>query len=653
MSSHEESPSGRAAFKKKDGVISLSPDQRTVLWTPAPGNGPPTITLPVENITNLQKTPDSSPKVMLKIFEKRPDGGDPVTYLFHFNTPAAKAEADAMRDVLSRVIGAVQGNNPDIPKPIQPVSNGPATTPSAPGASGSMTFAATVSSQPSSARWFDDAQLRNDIALQLEYLKTDANLNQTYMEARATKPDSISLGAFNSQFWSTRTHILRAFLIDKNQQKADYNVLSTIKPKTVDGDLKLNITEKQIALIFKQHPLIMRIYNEHVPKITESEFWSRFFLSKLAKKLRGERVASSDAHDTIFDRYDPNDDLNNTGALKIAPHGIPYMIDIEANEENQGGLRSGNRKDSEMRPRKDVPILKSLNSLSAKLMENVAPADVDPHAPKGMDEATYNSLVLRDLRVADEVDRIHLQINEEQAFSSKGGEVASSNADVFAKQDPESVLRLFRSDIGHLITTDPNGIDLQGGTGIEEDSDSENDDEPATKRPHVGSRAARAAAQSDILAGIRRHRSEKYGGDWTDDAPMGLPPSVAQQCALTNTTSVEFLRQFWMAFLSGDPDRAAELQYLVEALQRSVDRIHAVADDAEKRREEIIALKKKQIREHFERTQKRIRWKAESVGGGKSAVLTLMQATLESLAKAREEYRKALEAEGLRASTEA
>ncbi|MBE3045233.1 hypothetical protein IMZ48_22310 [Candidatus Bathyarchaeota archaeon] len=57
MASQNQSPSGRAAFKKKDGVLALSPDQRSILWTPAPGNGPPTITLPVENISSMLVPP--------------------------------------------------------------------------------------------------------------------------------------------------------------------------------------------------------------------------------------------------------------------------------------------------------------------------------------------------------------------------------------------------------------------------------------------------------------------------------------------------------------------------------------------------------------------------------------------------------------------
>lgn len=53
MASQDQSPKGHAAFKKKDGILSLSADQRTIFWAPTPGDGPPTITLPVENISSM------------------------------------------------------------------------------------------------------------------------------------------------------------------------------------------------------------------------------------------------------------------------------------------------------------------------------------------------------------------------------------------------------------------------------------------------------------------------------------------------------------------------------------------------------------------------------------------------------------------------
>lgn len=46
-------PTGAAAYKKKDGVLTLTPDRKNVIWTPnsAPG-GPPVVSLVIANITS-------------------------------------------------------------------------------------------------------------------------------------------------------------------------------------------------------------------------------------------------------------------------------------------------------------------------------------------------------------------------------------------------------------------------------------------------------------------------------------------------------------------------------------------------------------------------------------------------------------------------
>jgi transcription initiation factor TFIIH subunit 1 len=45
-------PQGKAAYKKKDGIITLSDDQKLVTWTPLPGTGPPVVSLTISNITS-------------------------------------------------------------------------------------------------------------------------------------------------------------------------------------------------------------------------------------------------------------------------------------------------------------------------------------------------------------------------------------------------------------------------------------------------------------------------------------------------------------------------------------------------------------------------------------------------------------------------
>jgi transcription initiation factor TFIIH subunit 1 len=601
---------------------------------------------------------------MLKIFEKAPDAAEPTTYLFHFNTPDAKAEAKAVKDLLSRLLTDIRSTDASVPRASTTATTSASTpapgTPAPNGAnggsaSGSMAFASAVNSQqPASLRWFDDASLKMDIELQQSLMKKDRSLHQTYMDAMATKPDSISSGAFNSQFWSTRINLLRAHAIESNQKKGSYNVLSTVKPKTVDGELKLNISVEQVQMIFAQHPLVKRIYNENVPKVSETSFWSRFFLSKLSKKLRGERITDSDQPDPLFDKYDPNE---NTEAFqsRIMSQAVPHIIDLEANEENQGGVKSGNKKDVEMRPRANIAIIKTLNSLSEKIMANVAPSDgpLDDKADGG-DRDTYNELALRDLRGDAKQQRIMLNVKEQNKFFSKKEEdrEPTANEKLFATQNPADVMFDVSADI-ELLHGDPmGGINLQTAIGFNDESDSEEDDEDpsrsSSKKPHVGSRAALTAAEADISHGIHQRRSQHY----TTSAGPSLPSHISDRASLTHATTTEFLHQFWSAFLSGDPDRAAELQYLAESLKRSKERIEAVAKDAEDARLEQETKMRQDITEHYKQTGKKLRMRRELLMGGKAEVERLMGPILSALEKAQGDYARALAAEGLQLSTE-
>ncbi|KAM0739920.1 hypothetical protein ACQRIT_005104 [Beauveria bassiana] len=637
-------PAGRTLYRKKDGILTITPDLQTVTWTPNSGD-PPTVSLPVPKITNLQQTPDGAPKVMLKIFEQSSKGGDAITYLFHFNTDEAKKEATSFKDVLSRLLSEARSVDPSVPRPA-----GLSTPQGASGAGGSasatMAFASSVNTYQSSARWFDDQQLKADIELQRSLMKKDLGLNETYMDALSTKPESISVAAFNSQFWSTRINLLRAHAIESNQKKGPYNVLSTVKPRTVDGEMKLNISVEQVQMIFAQHPLVKRIYNENVPKLSEADFWSRFFLSRLSKKLRGERGTENDTTDAIFDQYDINENLQHVQS-KIMSQQVPHIIDIEANEENQGGFKSGNAKDVEMRPRADIPIVKTLNSLSEKIMANVAPSDT----PNDARAEYYRDLALRDLRGDAQEHRIMLSVKEQNKFFAKHDSSPSSNIKDFSKQNPATVLLKMQGVFKREAIDATTGMDLQAAIHFDDGSDSEEDEPP--KKKQSSSRRAIIGAEKDVLNGILQQRSQKYGHASDAKTPMGLPSIIVERCTLTHATTVEFLHQFWDAFLSGDPDRAGELQYLAESLKRSTSRIQVVADNAAADRDETIRRTKQEIRDHFEKTGKKIRWKSDMVGGGRDAVIKMMQPTLNALAKAQADYARALAAEGVQISTEA
>jgi len=220
---------------------------------------------------------------------------------------------------------------------------------------------------------------------------------------------------------------------------------------------------------------------------------------------------------------------------------------------------------------------------------------------------------------------------------------------VFERQVPSEVLFEVQAHLDTLEDDGAGGIDLHTGIGVEQDSDSDGE---SPRQGHVGSRAARKAAQRQLLKALSQRRAELYGHGADEATPMGIPAEIAQKAYITNATTAEFLKQFWDAFLSGAPERAQELAYHVESLRNSAARIEAIAEEAEQVRSKLIAQKKEEILALYKRTGRKVKWRQDNMGGGREAVRVLLGPTLRSLEVAQNMYRAALQAEGLTPSTE-
>ena len=579
------------------------------------------------DIVDLQQTPASNPKVMLKIFVQPPNAsaGSPEQYVFSFTAGAnARPEADAIKDALSSAIQAAKAGHAS---PAPTASNGESM-------SAAMAMANAVSSTGSGRdSWDDDKKLKADVELQQALLNSDLNLKRMLMESLTSKPDTMTTPQFMSQFWSTRVHLLRAHAIERAQTRGSYNVLSTLKPRVEDNVSKMNISKEQIQLIFSQHPLIKRVYDENVPKLSEQQFWSRFFQSRLFKKMRGERISENDPTDLVLDKYLKTDEYGNFSSREAH---VPNFLDLEGNELNNS-QRRGNRPDLDMRPSgaDKVPIIRSLNSLSEKIMANVAPADRDPHAPIGMDEETYNELQLRDLRGDEQQNRILLNIRDQSRFFSSTSKVAEDEQSrLFAKQDPEKILRDLRVEVEHNL---PENGTAPLGKLVEPDEDS--DDDEKKQRGHVGSRANLQRASTQILDAIRDRRAQTDVSSTTDT--YGLSSNLYDRLILTHATTTEFLHQYWQAFLSGNADRAGEVASLVESLSRAQARIKSVAQDAEAERQVEVDRLKRHAREVLDATGRKIRLNLAGVPGGEKAVNQLLGPTNQALETALARYHAA------------
>ncbi|KAJ5899037.1 General transcription and DNA repair factor IIH subunit tcf-29 [Penicillium taxi] len=620
-------PSGSASYKKKDGTLSLAKDEQTLIWTPASA-GAQVIVITVAAITNLQQTPPTNPKVMLKIFAQPPNapaGAPSDNYVFQFTAvDGARAQADAIKDALSVRVNAIKAGTPS-----QPATPGDGAS----GISAAMAIANAVSSAGSSKKpWDDDKRLSADVDLQQSLLKADPILQRMFMDSLHTKPETLTSAQFMSQFWSTRLHLLRAHAIERAQTRGSYNVLSSLKPRVEDNVTRLNISKEQIQLIFTQHPLVKRVYDENVPKLSEQQFWSRFFQSRLFKKLRGERISEADATDAVLDKY-----LQEEAPNAELTANVPNFLDLAGNE-GHNSQRRGNRPDLDMRPTglDKVPIIRTLNRLSENIMANVAPADGDMNAPAGINEEAWAKMQLQDLRGDEAQARITLNIRDQNRFFSETKENEQQRA--VAQQDPDQLLQTLRAAIAQDLPSD-GSAPLQKLVDPGEDEDEEMEDVPASRQP-VGSTAALHDAFAQILGAVRERRSQMNEGAASDT--HGLSPALYDRLTLTHATTTEFLHQFWQAFLSGDPERANEVKSLSESLHRAGVRIQAVADSAEAERQVEVDRVKQHVRDVFSKSGHKLRPNIEGIEGGQKIVNQLLGPTKHALDTALKRYQTAL-----------
>ncbi|KAJ4991903.1 TFIIH p62 subunit domain-containing protein [Stagonosporopsis vannaccii] len=633
--------SAAAQYKKKDGSLSVSTDGKTVLWEAVGGQLPP-LAIVIADIGNLQQTPATAAKASIKIvvIESSPQAG---SHTFTFTSAAARDDQQMIRGLLQKGIEAAKAQEAPAVAPAT-ASTGDG------GASGAITMAQTVAATAQQDEdLYADAKLLSDLELQMSLLNSSPVLRQRFDRALNEKPASVTMGQFSNQFWSTRLNLLRSHAAEKSQTTGSYNVLSVIKSKNVNGTLMLNLTKEQIEVVFRQHPIVKTAYNDTVPPLSEGEFWERFFHSRLFKKLKGERIPDDYVTDARLDKYLKYDE-NADAAQQLLVGNIPMFINIEGNEQNHS-QQKGNRQDWTMVPSSNekAPILRVLNRMSEKLMKEVPLVD-NHHTPAGQDEDTYKELQLRDLQRASDDNRVVLKVQDQSRFFSAGQSVQSStSAAAYSKRTPTAVLSTLQQDLASINTDGVTlGSDLHSKIAVDDESDSE-DESGDPKMLKVGSRSARAAATTQILSAIKkRHLHEDEYPSATgvlnneQASKLGISDTILDNLTMTHNTTVEFLHYFWDVYHSGNPERANEVAKLIETLDRSLDRINAVANAAEAERTALIGEYQRRNELYLQQTGKKRKFNPDAIKGGASTVAQIMQPLSRAIDTARSQYQKAL-----------
>ncbi|KAF8427416.1 hypothetical protein EV426DRAFT_589928 [Tirmania nivea] len=600
---------GAVAYKKKDGTLALSASQTEVTWTPTVTGATQSLTIPIASITNLQATPTTSANCMMKIFQSTPEG--PVLeYKLSFTSPTnARGELEEIKKALTVVIQAHK--NPALVGGATPALGAPTPGVSGAGTPAALAIASALSGGRDTGVW-SDARLQADGGIQQDLLKHDADLGRTFFE-------TVLKGSITAaQFWSTRTHLLRAYAIERNQVKGAYNVLATMKPKTVDNAVRISLSREQIQDIFRQHPLVKRVYDENVPKISEGDFWRRFFSSRLFKKLKGEKILPGDGYDDIVDTYlNTGDEANSRKKQRV--NAVPNFINLEGNEQHASQAK-GNRPDVTMRPEKieNVPLIRTLNSISMKIVDSVSPIDKGFSEDRAMEE-----LVLSDLGGGTEVERIILNIQDQRRFFSQQEE--NAKGDEIFKKDPGKVLRRLRNGLGSQGALDlAAAAAVTSSKGARGSGDEGKFANGGYIRNVMGQITQAISDRGSHLYDTTTIAAVNNGSPPPDSLIINLedvPRPIQDALALTHATTTEFLHHFWLAFLSGDEKRAADLQTLVGSLRRSGDRVEAVAKQAEEEREKEKERRKQAALAEYKATgRKRRKGADDNIPGGRKLV---------------------------------
>ncbi|CAN6595948.1 general transcription and DNA repair factor IIH subunit Tfb1p [Trichomonascus vanleenenianus] len=535
-----------ATYKKNTGTLKTADNDKLVQWQAA-NESAPAVSFAVAKIQSMTATPATSAKILLKIIVLGNTGEEPTSYMFSFTS----------RDLLESAKVTFQALVQKERSSKEEAANGSvATANGAPNGQAKQPVTYTL----------DAKKLLANHELQKGLLKENKELMKTFQEA------VIQGGLSASEFWGSRVALLRAYSFTLSQKRGKYNVLSTIKPATgTDNEVNVSLTREKIHDIFEQYPIVRQAYNENVPRLSEQDFWGRFFQSRLFRKLRCEKIGPNDKADAVLDKYLTQEDTLGTKKRKAEEQDmyVPQYLDIEGNEENSSE-KLGNRPDMTMRPGfsglDTMSQIRTMNLLSQHMLqmdqrrataakEDENAADSTPVAadtqPQREDEELDELMGLSDLKDNETTAKsVELHIKEQKRLT----EESDRDSEFKKTLDTAAFLQEMRQNAHGVIDLSVVG--------------------EASYKPAI-------VAANDQIVQTRRLRSKEATQNLNNNENWGGERRLLDQIQMTHATSIEFLRHFWSHFLSGDPGQAAPLAKIVASLKKSLERIDAVVQQGQ------------------------------------------------------------------------
>ncbi|KAJ7446266.1 hypothetical protein B0H11DRAFT_2085779, partial [Mycena galericulata] len=519
--------SAQAAYKKLPGVLELND---THLQWVHDGKTAPSVRVAHADVAALFSSKEGAAQVRLKVALV----GDDTGHSFAFTSPRAHNEREKFKSELTLIVSRNR-------TATEAAARAPvvAAKPSPTAKSVTTPQRTLVSQTPSRAVSVSSTEQRNvtiipgndpatDVRLRKTILMSDPELGALHRELVA-----VSGQLSEAEFWEGREHLLLSLAASENQTKGKPGQMVDPRPETVDGETKIVMTPQMIHDIFDEYPVVAKAHRENVPgKLSESEFWTRYFKSKLYHAHRASIRSTAVQHvvqdDPIMDKYLEKIDDELEPRRQRNEH-VELFVDLGATLEDHG--ETGNEKDLTMiagRQRGALPLIRKFNEHSERLL-NSALGEVPAAKRQKLDtDEYYGQIDIDDLHDPEASTGIILDMQDRQRYFEGGIPNSAPGAgNAHKAMDTKTLIRNAKM---HMENWETNLAELK----IERKA---GDTALLSMTQNVAARLEVKARKNDI------------------------PDALFRQMMICQTATNEFLRQFWSSMYPP----AAELQVVATA----------------------------------------------------------------------------------------
>ncbi|KAF9060658.1 hypothetical protein BDP27DRAFT_1339317 [Rhodocollybia butyracea] len=433
----------KVVYKKTQGVLELTDTH--LQWTQN-GQKAPSVRVPHAEASSLFCSKEGAPQVKLKIALFSDDNGHNFTFISP--NPVALSEREKFKSDLTTIISrnrkALETSTklPILPAPISSSLQPPKPP--------------VVSSRPSTSRATSVSSdtLRapiipgTDPAADFRHRK---NVFLNNPDLAALHRELVVAGHISeAEFWEGREHLIYAQVAQESQRKGKSGVIVDPRTETVDGVIQL--TPQLIHDTFEQYPVVAKAYTETVPsKLSEAEFWTRYFRSKLFNAHRASIRSAAAQHvvkdDPIFDKYLEKDD-DELEPRRQRDDKVELFVDLGATRQDHE--ETGNEQDITMQAGKQrgaLPLIRKFNEHSERLLNSAL--GEGPSAKRqrlNTDEREIEEIDIEDLHDPESSAGIALEMQDRQRYFE--GRMKGTQVDELKERlDIRSIIRNTSTDL--------------------------------------------------------------------------------------------------------------------------------------------------------------------------------------------------------------